>query len=138
MDGRDRNLSQPVRAVDVLGREPDPNAEALAEERIEEMRRQARERDQLAGLEVRLLHNTIIRVERGQTKVLDALTATQTTQTEILQTLRDIHAAQASTAVETPQLQALALDTLRGIKEAADAIAAVVIRGGTNGHLQET
>lgn len=134
----DEFLSQVMPAV-VMEMTPELEArfEAHAEARLEDLRKHAREKDQSIALEIKLLHNTVQRVERAVTRIADDGNRTELTQVEILRTLRDIRDAQSSTAVESPQLQSMAVETLREIKEMVAAIM-MVVTTKTNGHLQES
>jgi len=111
---------------------------------IEKLRAHAREKDELISLEVRLLGNAVRKQTAYTGKIVDLLQDMQQhapiTDAMLAAIRENRDAALATTqtiTVEMPQLLAMIVTEVREIKESIQAIAAVVIAKGTNGHLQE-
>jgi len=137
---RDLHLSQPLRAVDQMHREPDPNLEAEAEARtaakIEADREQARMRDQLLAFEVKLVGDRVQRQTNEIRTLIDIERRREAIEAEQLVELRSMKAAMLDLAKPDATQEAL-LAGVRDLRDlfvsAVDALQALVSMK-SNGH----
>ena len=120
--------SQMHNVKDLLARAPDPDDDA-----IEDQRRQARERNESLAFEIRLLGNTMQRIERCQTTIRNEAREAHSINIDMLKCMREIRDNTASSAQESPQLQSIAVGLLSEIKEMVQGISMVAMTK-SNGH----
>jgi hypothetical protein len=124
--------SQEYAVKDLLARAPDPQDEADANAALEEERTRARGRGDLMAFELRLLGNTMKRIERCQGQIRSDALQTHQAQVDMLKVMREIRDNTGSTAQESPQHQSVAVSLLAEIKDLLHAISAVAMMK-TNG-----
>ena len=132
-DRGDEFNSQEYAVKDLLARSPDPADEADRDTQLEQDRDRARTREESLVFELRLIGNTMKRIERTQTLIRNDAALGYQSQRDMLVALREIRDNTASTAQESPQHQAVAVSLLAEIKELLHAISLIAMMK-TNGH----
>ena len=123
--------SQMHNVKDLLARAPDPN-DPITED-LEDERRRARDRNEALAFEMRLLGNTMQRIERCQTRIRDEAREAHQVHIDMLKCMREIRDNTASSAQESPQHQSNAVSLLSEIKEMLHTISLVAMTK-MNGH----
>ncbi len=120
--------SQMHRVKDLLARTPDPE-----DDTIEDERQRARERNESLAFELRLLGNTMVRIERCQTRIRDEARETHQVHVDLLKVMREIRDHTGATAQESPHHQSIAVSLLVEIKDMVQSISLVAMKK-LNGH----